>query len=174
MTWQIKVRKVISKCKSVSNLVRRSEGNRDALRQAWIQTNTDFVLPIKPADTCWNLTEAKLYSCLCLQSALSHLHFYDRSNTWSDCIPSVREFDVVEAVQKCIQPLKIASKTFEQIGRRPFIKLSSKCSALNVSWKICQTPLQMLRCLPEISYNKSWRGLRTAAPPTHSTVLLTG
>ena len=110
---QIKVRQVVSKCKSVSNLVRRSEGNRDALKQACIQTNTDFVLPIKPGVTRWNSTEANLQSCLRLRSPLSHLSFYDRSDTWSECVPSVREFDLIEAVQKCLQPLKIASKTWE-------------------------------------------------------------
>ena len=110
---QIKVRQVVSKCRSVSNLVRRSEGNRDALKQACLQTNTDFILPIKPGATRWNSTEANLHSCLRLQPALNHLSFFDRSNTWSDCVPSVREFDVVEAVQKCLQPLKIATKMWE-------------------------------------------------------------
>ena len=110
---QIRVQKVVAKCKSVSNLVRRSEGNKDALKKACIKTNTDFILPTKPGVTRWNATEANLHSCLRLQPALSDLSLYDRSDTWSECVPSVREFDIVEAVQKCLQPLKIATKTWE-------------------------------------------------------------
>ena len=110
---QIRVREVISKCKEISKLVRRSEGNRDALKKACNQTNTEFILPVKPGATRWNSTEANLSSCLRLQPALTRLSIFDRSDTWSSCVPSAREFDVVEAVQKCLQPLKIATKLME-------------------------------------------------------------
>ena len=113
---QVRVWKVVAQCKAVLALVRRSESNKDALKQACIRPDINLILPSKPGVTRWNVMEANIHSCLQLQPVLN---FYDRSHTWSTCIPSVREFDVAEAVQKCLQPLKIAMKTWEADQKAP-------------------------------------------------------
>ena len=117
----IRVSKVLKKCKDVSNLVRRAEARRDELKEACAVTETRFIMPVKPGKTRWNSIEGNVNSCLIIQPALTHLHVYDRSNTWSETVPSVREFDVVGAVHKCLQPLKIATKTWES-DRKAFAK----------------------------------------------------
>lgn len=109
----IRVAKVLKKCKDVSNLVRRAEARRDELKEACAVTETRFIMPVKPGKTRWNSIEGNVNSCLVIQPALTHLNAYDRSNTWSETVPSVREFDVAGAVHKCLQPLKIATKTWE-------------------------------------------------------------
>ena len=109
----IRVSKVLKKCKDVSNLVRRAEARRDELKEACSVTETRFIMPVKPGKTRWNSIEGNVNSCLVIQPALTHLHAYDRLNTWSETVPNVREFDVASAVHKCLQPLKIATKTWE-------------------------------------------------------------
>ena len=109
----VRVRKVVKKCKEVSNLVRRCEARRDELKEACEQKEIPFIYPVKPGKTRWNSMEGNVHSCLKLRSALLHLSFYDRGNTWAVTVPSVLEFDVAEAVQKCLSPLKKASKVWE-------------------------------------------------------------
>ena len=75
---QVRVWKVVAQCKAVSALVRRSESNKDALKQACIRPDINLILPSKPGVTRWNAMEANIHSCLHLQPALS---FYDRSHT---------------------------------------------------------------------------------------------
>lgn len=110
---QIRVSRLLKKCKDISNLVRRAEGRRDELKEACAATDTRFIMPVKPGKTRWNSTEGNVKSCLIIQPALTRLHTYDRSNTWSDTVPTVREFDILAAVHKCLQPIKIACKLWE-------------------------------------------------------------
>ena len=98
----IRVSKVLKKCKDVSNLVRRAEARRDELKEACASTETDFKYPVKPGKTRWNSTEGNVTSCIDIQPALTHLSVYDRTNTWSETVPTVREFDVARSVQKCL------------------------------------------------------------------------
>ena len=109
----VRVRKVVKKCKDVSNLVRRAEARRDELKEACKEKEVSFILPVKPGKTRWNSVEGNIHSCLKLRSPLLHLSFYDRGNTWTLAVPTVLEFDVAEAIQKCLQPLKIATKIWE-------------------------------------------------------------
>ena len=109
----VRVRKVVRKCKDVSNLVRRAEARRDELKEACKEKEVSFIYPVKPGKTRWNSMEGNIHSCLKLRSPLLHLSFYDRGNTWAVAVPTVLEFDVADAIQKCLQPLKIATKTWE-------------------------------------------------------------
>ena len=109
----MRVTNILKMCKNVSNLVRRSEASRDELKQACLITSTRFIYPVKPGKTRWNSTDSNLESCLKLQPALTHLKVYDRSGTWSETVPNLREFDIVKAVHQCLQPAKIATKTWE-------------------------------------------------------------
>ena len=110
---QIRVSKVLKKCKDTSNLVRRAEARRDELKEACKSTDTNFIMPVKPGKTRWNSIEGNVNSCIILQRALTHLSAYDRNNTWSETVPTVREFDICRAVQKCLKPLKVATKLLE-------------------------------------------------------------
>jgi len=109
----VRVRKVVRKCKDVSNLVRRAEARRDELKEACKEKEVPFIYPVKPGKTRWNSMEGNIHSCLKLRSPLLHLSFYDRGNTWSVAVPTVMEFDVADAVQQCLSPLKIATKLWE-------------------------------------------------------------
>ena len=109
----VRIRKLVKQFKDVSNLVRRCEARRDELKQACREKEIPFIYPVKPGKTRWNSMEGNIHSCLKLRSALLHLCFYDRGNNWATTVPNVREFDVADAVQKCLQPLKIASKIWE-------------------------------------------------------------
>ena len=110
---QVRVLKVASKCKAVSKTVRRSEANRDSLKAACVSTNTKFIYPVKPGGVRWNSKEGNIGSCLLLKPALMHLSCYDIGDTWALSVPTAREFDVAEAVSKCLQPYKLATKMWE-------------------------------------------------------------
>ena len=112
----ISVTRVLVKCKEISKLVRRSEANRDDLRRACQATRppTDFILPHKPGDTRWNSKNENLRSVLRLRSALQFLAYDDKtSETWGLDVPTASEFKVAEAVHKCLEPFKIATKLLE-------------------------------------------------------------
>lgn len=110
---QVRVLKVAAKCKAVSKTVRRSEANRDSLKAACVSTNTRFIYPVKPGGVRWNSKEGNIASCLALKPALQHLSFYDTGDTWALSVPTTREFDIAEAVHKCLQPYKVATKLLE-------------------------------------------------------------
>ena len=109
----VRIRKLVKKFKDVSNLVRRCEARRDELKEACREKDISFIYPVKPGKTRWNSMEGNIHSCLKLRTALLHLSFYDRGNNWAVTVPSFREFDIADAVQKCLQPLKIATKIWE-------------------------------------------------------------
>ena len=110
---QVRVLKVAAQCKEVSKTVRRSEANRDSLKAACVSTNTRFIYPVKPGGVRWNSKEGNIASCLALKPALQHLSFYDTGDTWALSVPNTREFDIAEAVHKCLQPFKVATKLWE-------------------------------------------------------------
>ena len=116
----VSVKKIIEKCKEVSNLVRRAEANRDDLKRACAATNTDFILPFKPGETRWNSKEKNLCSVIRLQPALQNLQIQDTGDTWSVQVPTAREFETGKAMQQCLEPLKIATKIWEQ-DKKPTI-----------------------------------------------------
>ena len=109
----VRVLKVAQKCKEVSKTVRRSEANRDALKEACKSTNINFIYPEKPGGVRWNSKQGNIASCLKLKPALQRLSFYDEGDTWSTSVPTAREFEVAESVNKCLLPFKVATKCME-------------------------------------------------------------
>ena len=107
------VGRVLDKCHEVSNLVRRSEQNRDALKSACRATGTSFALPRKPIETRWNAIYDNVLSVIRIQDALQLLSSKDTGDTWSEVVPSQREFEVAKAVTKCLVQMKIATKCWE-------------------------------------------------------------
>ena len=107
------VGKVLDKCHDVSSLVRRSEPNKDALKSACRVTETNFALPIKPFEVRWNAIYDNVTSVIRIQDPLQLLSSKDDGDTWSETVPTQREFEVAKAVTKCLEPCKIATKVWE-------------------------------------------------------------
>lgn len=110
---QVSIKRILTKCKAVSKLVRRSEANRDALKEACEVTNTAFILPFKPGATRWNSKLMNVSDVVRLQPALQHLSVNDIVDTWSVDVPTAREFETAKAMKKCLEPMKIATKKWE-------------------------------------------------------------
>ena len=108
------VGRVLDKCRDTCTLVRRSESNRDALKHACASVQINFVLPKKPMEVRWNSVDNNVASILHLKEALLLLSFRDRGGeAWSETVLTERQFQVAEAVHKCLEPLKIATKRLE-------------------------------------------------------------
>ena len=103
----------MDKCHDVSSLVRRSEPNKDALKSACRVTDTDFAIPRKPLNVRWNAVYDNVKSVIRIQDPLQLLSSKDDGDTWSETVPSQREFEVAKAVTKCLEPLKITTKVWE-------------------------------------------------------------
>ena len=109
----VSINRVLDKCRDVCRLVRRSETNRDALKQACQINEETFILPKKPINIRWNSIDDMVASILRIQEGLTYMSFRDRG-TWSEAVPENREFEVAGAVHKCLKPLKIATKVWEK------------------------------------------------------------
>lgn len=110
---QISVKKIVAKCKEVSKLVRRSEANRDALKEACVTENIPYIMPHKPGATRWNSKEKNISHVLVLQPALQKLAITDTTDTWEKDVPTAREFETAASMQKCLNPLKVATLCWE-------------------------------------------------------------
>ena len=109
----IKVQTCIWKCKEVAKYVRRSELNRNDLRDACKTMEIGFIMPKKPVDTRWNSVEANVTSILRLMPALQHLSTHDETLEWSDIVPNAAEAKVLESLVDILTQIKIASKKWE-------------------------------------------------------------
>ena len=111
---QVSVGRVLEKCRHTCTLVRRSEANRDALKQACAQTGISFVLPKKPMEVRWNSVDNNVGSILKLKDALQLLSWRDKKgDSWSATVPSEQEFQVASAIHRCLEPLKAVTKRLE-------------------------------------------------------------
>ena len=117
----LKVGDVMDKCKELAKYVRRSEKNRDALRDACTITETNFILIILPNDTRWHSKEANLSSVLKLSRALRHLAENDDSAEWTDKVPTLAEFKLLRSLQEILERIKICCKIWES-DTRPTIQ----------------------------------------------------
>ena len=115
----------MDKCHDISSLVRRSEPNKDALKSACKATDTNFALPRKPFEVCWNAVNDNVVSVIRIQEPLQYLSCKDTGDTWSEVVPSQREFEVAKAVTKCLEPMKITTKMWES-DKEPTLHLVIK------------------------------------------------
>ena len=109
----IKVQTCIWKCNEVAKYVRRSEHNRNDLREACKTMEIGFIMPKKPVDTRWNSVEANVTSILRLMPALQYLSTHDETLEWSDIVPNAAEAKVLESLVDILTQLKIATKKWE-------------------------------------------------------------
>ena len=109
----VSINRVLDKFRDICRLIRRSEPNRDAVKQACQINDETFILPKKPIDIRWNSIDDMVASILRIQEGLTYVSFRDR-DTWSEAVPEHREFEVASAVHKCLKPLKIATKVWEK------------------------------------------------------------
>ena len=109
----VKVQTCISKCNEVAKYVRRSEHNKNELREACKTLRIGFIMPKKPVDTRWNSVEANVTSVLRLMPALQHLSTHDETLGWSGIVPNAAEAKVLESLVDILTQIKIASKKWE-------------------------------------------------------------
>ena len=109
----VSIGRVLDKCRDVCKMVRRSESNRDALKQACQINEEAFIIPKKPIEIRWNSIHDMIGSILRIQEGLTYVSFRD-PDTWGESVPAQREFEVAGAVFKCLQPFKKATKIWER------------------------------------------------------------
>ena len=68
-----KVDEVMLKCKQLAKFVRKSEQNKNELKDACEKTGINFIFPKLPNDTRWNSKEANVSSTIKLKSALQYI-----------------------------------------------------------------------------------------------------
>ena len=109
----ISIGRVLDKCRDLCRMVRRSESNRDALKLACQINEETFIKPKSPIEVRWNSIDNMVDSILKIKEGLQYVRYRD-DETWSESVPERREFEVLEAVHKCLLSLKIATKVLEQ------------------------------------------------------------
>ena len=109
----IKVDEVMDKCKKLAKFVRRSEANKNQLKNACKETGINFSMPKLPNDTRWNSKEANVATTIKLKSALQWITQTDTSLRWSDVIPNAAEFTILESLVEILERVKVANKIWE-------------------------------------------------------------
>ena len=112
----VSIQTILDKSQELAKLARRSELRKEELKAACRETGIQYILPQKSIDVRWNSKAESLASVVKLKAAFQYLKLNDISGKqiWEDKVLSGREFKAAEGLLKCLESVKVVSKTQEQ------------------------------------------------------------
>lgn len=109
----IKVDDAMDKCHDLATHVRRSEFNKNELKNACELTEVNFKMPKLPNKTRWNSKEENVSTTIDLKPPLQRISQHDTEQTWAEVIPNAAEFQLLESLVEILERVKVASKLWE-------------------------------------------------------------
>ena len=109
----IKVDEAMEKCHDLASHVRRSEHNKNELKNACTETEINFKMPSVPNKTRWHSKEKNVSTTIDLKSPLQRISQNDTDLLWSEVIPNPAEFQLLESLVQILERVKVASKLWE-------------------------------------------------------------
>ena len=107
------VKDVVVKSNNLAVFVRRSEKNKNDLKNACEAAGIKFIMPKKSNKTRWNSTVVNLCSVLHLLPAFQHLVNTDTNLEWYDKVLNAAEVKLVEALVEMLERFKVTCKIWE-------------------------------------------------------------
>ena len=117
----IKVKDVLKKCKELAKFVRRSEINKNDLKEECRLKEVSFRMPVLPNDTRWHSVEMNVRSVLHLTPAIQSLAAKDASLQWKELVPDAAELKLLKSMVEILTRIKICCKIWES-DTRPTIQ----------------------------------------------------
>ena len=109
----IKVSDCMEKCHELATFVRRSELNKNELKQACREARMNFSMPKVPNETRWNSKEENVATTIKLKVPLQNLAQTDTDLRWAEKVPNAAEFQLLESLVEILSRIKIANKMWE-------------------------------------------------------------
>ena len=109
----LEVKDVVVKSHKLAVFVKRSEKNKNDLKNACEAVGIKFIMPKKSNKTRWNSTVVNLCSVLHLMPAFQYLVNTDTNLEWFDKVLNAAEVKLVEALVKMLERFKVTCKIWE-------------------------------------------------------------
>ena len=118
----VKIKDVLKKCSEIAVHVRRSEHNKNALKEEAKAKDVRFIMPIVPNATRWHSVEQNVQSVLHLAPVIQSLAVNESpSGSWTELNPSAAEIKLLKSMVELLKRIKIACKIWEH-DKKPTIQ----------------------------------------------------